>query len=250
MKKILLSIALIMLFINCFSQHESNLLSGNDTLRFPKEKNRGKDRFILDLYSDVWKDVPDNIKVRTINQGANFYIMKNHPIGTSNFSFAWGLGFSFHNFYSDGIPTLERDNLNKPTGNTVFETLGTYYQKQVNYSTNKLTITYLDLPLEIKFKTRDGHNRQFKFSFGFKIGYNISNHTKYKGDDVMEGTDDKVVITKSNIKNLSDWNYGVTARIGKGMFSLMGYYSLSKTFDKDKGPQMYPISVGISISPF
>ncbi|MEI6820658.1 MAG: porin family protein [Bacteroidota bacterium] len=247
MKKIILSIAIMMLFINSYAQKTAALK--DDTLRFPKDKNKGKDIIIFDVYSDIWKGAPNNITVRTIDQGINFYLMTNHPIGTSNFSIAYGLGISSHNFHSDGVPVLERDANGIPTGKTIFETLGSHYQTTVNYKTNKLNLTYLDLPIELKFKTRDAHNRQLKFSLGFKIGYELSNHTKFVGDDVLEGTTDEVTIKKGNIKNINNWNYGVTARIGKGMFNLMCYYSLSKIFNTD-GPQMYPISVGISITPY
>ena len=248
MKKIILSIAIMMLFINSYAQKEATLK--DDTLRFPKDKNKGKDIIIFDLYSDIWilKDKPDIISVRTINQGINFYLMINRPISTSNFSIAYGLGISSHNFYSDGMPVLEKIN-GVPTGKTIFETLGSHYQTTVNYKTNKLNLTYLDLPIELKFKTRDAHNRQLKFSLGFKIGYELSDHTKYVGDDVLEGTTDQITIKKGNIKNINNWNYGVTARVGKGVLNLMAYYSLSKIFNTD-GPQMYPISVGISITPY
>lgn len=245
-----------MLFINSYAQKETTLKSNDDTLRFPKDKNKGKDIIVFDLYSDIWKGTPNNISVRTIDQGIDFYLMTNHPIGTSNFSLAYGLGISSHNFYSDGVPVLERDINNNPTGKTIFETLGNYYSNKgsynsnsVNYKTNKLNLTYLDLPIELKFKTRDAHNRQFKFSVGFKIGYELSDHTKYVGDDVLEGTTDEVTIKKGNIKNINNWNYGVTARIGKGVLNIFGYYSLSKIFN-DNGPQIYPISVGISITPY
>ncbi len=250
MKKIVLLIIVMITFSKVYSQHEETIKSDNDTLYFPTDVNKGSDKIIIDLFSDLWQGVPSNIKARGINQGFSTYFMTNYPIGFSNFSFAWGLGISCHNFYSDGVPVLERDANNNPTGNTMFETLGTHYQTKVNYTKNKLNINYLELPIEFKFKSRDGHNRQLKFSFGFKVGYELSNHTKYVGDDVLENTTDQVTIKKSDIKNISKWNYGVTARIGRGMFNLFGYYSLSKIFDKDKGPQMYPISVGISITPF
>ncbi len=250
MKKIIIAVALTMLMINSYAQLDDKTNIIDDTLRFPKEKNKGKDMFIIDFYQDIWKDVPTNIKVRDINQGFSFYIMKNHPIGTSNFSFAWGLGFSSHNFYSDGVPALGRDNLGNPIGTTIFQTLGIYYNQLVDYKINKLNITYLEIPLEIKFKTRGQHNRQLKFSVGVKVGYEMNNHTKYKGNDVIEKTDDLVTIKKYGIKNINNWNYAVTARIGRGWINFVGYYSLSKMFDKDMGPQMYPISLGISITPY
>jgi hypothetical protein len=248
MKKILLSIAVMMLFVSSYAQQEGMIT--DDTLRFPKERNKGSDIFIFDFYQDLWNDVPSNIKARDINQGFNFNLMKNYPIGTSNFSLAVGLGISSHNFYSDGVPVLGRDSLNKYNGTTTFTTLGSYYQKKVEYVKNKLNITYFEIPIELKFKTRDAHNRQLKFSFGFKVGYEIANHTKYVGNDVLENTDDQVTIKKYNIQNINKWSYGVTARVGRGMFNLFGYYSLSKVFEKDKGPQMYPISVGVSFTPY
>lgn len=225
-------------------------VSSQDTITFAKEKNQGKDLIIFDVFQDLWQDVPSNVNLRAINQGANFYVMYNRPIKTSNFSIALGIGVSSHNLYSDAIPVLERNNLGEPTGNTIMTTLGNYYQKSVAYSINKINLTYIDIPIELRFKTRAERNKRFRASLGFKIGYNISNHTKYKGEDIIENTSEQVVIKKSNIRNVSDWNYGVIGRIGYGRFNLMTYYSLSKIFEKDKGPQIFPISVGLSIIPF
>ena len=138
MKKIILSIAITMLFINSYAQRETTNVLKDDTLRFPKDKNKGKDIIIFDVYSDIWEKTPNNISVRTIDQGIDFYLMINRPISTSNFSIAYGLGISSHNFYSDGVPVLERDANGTPTGKTIFETLGSHYQTTVNYKTNKL----------------------------------------------------------------------------------------------------------------
>ena len=125
-----------------------------------------------------------------------------------------------------------------------------YYKKNVDYSTNKINLTYIDFPIEIKFKTRAERNKRFKASIGFKIGYKISNHSKYRGEDVIENTNDVITLKKSDIKYINMWNYGITARLGYGRYNIMVYYYLAKMFEKDKGPQIYPISVGISITPF
>ena len=40
---------------------------------------------------------------------------------------------------------------------------------------------YVDVPLEIRFKTKaDAQNQSFKFAVGFKGGYLVNSHTKYK----------------------------------------------------------------------
>ncbi len=224
--------------------------SSQDTITFTKEKNQGKDLIIFDIYHDFWQEIPSNVNVRAINQGVNMYAMLNRPIKTTNFSIALGIGLSSHNLYSDAIPVLERNQSNQPTGNTIFTTLGNYYQKTVEYKINKINLSYIDIPIELRFKTRAERNKRFRASLGFKIGYNVSNHTKYKGEDVIENTSEQVVIKKSNIRNVSNWNYGIIGRIGYGRFNLMTYYSLSKIFEKGKGPQIFPISVGLSIMPF
>ncbi len=240
MKKYLVLVTLTIITLGGFSQ---------DTIISKPKINKGKDIIILDIFTDLWQDAPAAADVRAINQGINIYAMLNFPIKTTNFSVATGLGISFHNFYSDATPSV-RDTSGLLTGKTEFVKLNDYYKKNVDYSTNKMTVTYLDIPIEIRFKTRAKRNKRFKASVGFKIGYNISNHTKYKGEDVIEKTDDVVELKKSNIKYINNWNYGVIARIGYGRYNLMAYYSLSKIFKKNKGPQMYPISVGISIIPF
>lgn len=240
MKTFFALIALTIITLNGFAQ---------DTINFKPERNEGKDILIFDLFTDLWQDVPATAKVRPINQGVNIYAMLNFPIGTTNFSIATGLGVSFHNFYSDAIPSV-RDTSGLLTGKTEFYKLTDYYKKTIDYNINKMTTTYLDIPIEIKFKTRADRKKRFKASVGFKIGYNISNYTKYKGEDVVEKTDDKIELKKSNIKYINNWNYGLIARIGYGRYNIMAYYSLSKIFEEGKGPQIYPISVGLSIIPF
>ncbi|MEI6696124.1 MAG: porin family protein [Bacteroidota bacterium] len=220
-----------------------------DTIYVKPEKNKGKDIFVFDLFTDLWQDVPAVAKNRTINQGVDIYAMLNFPIGTSNFSLTTGLGVSSHNFYSDALPSI-RDVNDLITGKTEFYKLNDYYKKNVDYSTNKINLTYIDFPIEIKFKTRAERNKRFKASIGFKIGYNISNHSKYRGEDVIENTNDVITLKKSDIKYINMWNYGITTRLGYGRYNIMVYYSLAKMFEKDKGPQIYPISVGISITPF
>ncbi len=236
MKSHLVLIVLIIFTLKGFSQ---------DTISLTSKKNKGHDFFMVDLFTDIWQDVPDEADNRVINQGVNVYFMLNLPIGKTNFSLNSGIGVGSHNFYSDADPEI-----NQLTGRTDFIKLKNKYKEDIDYNVNKINITSIDIPFEIKFKTRADRNKRFKASIGCKLGYNFSNHTKYRGEDVIEGTKDVITLKKSNIKYLNTLNYGITARIGYGMYNLMAYYSFSKLFEKDKEPQMYPISIGISITPF
>ncbi|MCX6231410.1 MAG: porin family protein [Bacteroidetes bacterium] len=240
MKKYIAFLFFFLLFYKGFAQESPGV---------KKEVNEGKDLLVFDLFTDLWQDAPSTAKVRPINQGVNIYVMLNFPIGTSNFSLAGGLGLSYHNFYSDAIPSI-RDTNGIISGKTEYYKLNDYYKKPVDYSINKTAVSYLEIPVELKFKTRAERNKRFKASLGFKFGYNISNHTKYSGEDVIENTKDEITLKKSNIKYINNWTYGIIARLGYGKFNIMAYYSLSKLYEKNLGPQIYPISVGISITPF
>ncbi len=85
---------------------------------------------------------------------------------------------------------------------------------------------------------------------GFKFGFLVRGHTKYKGDDYIDGTTQEVIIKKKKLAFMEKNRYGFTGRIGYKWLNLWGYYQLSTLFEKGKGPEMYPISVGITIIPF
>jgi hypothetical protein len=186
-----------------------------------------------DIYTDIWMNVPSDIDLRTINQGANVFIMYNLQLSESNASFAFGLGFSNHNMFGDFIiPDVKADSI-------VLKPISS----DVNYKKSKMALTSLDLPLELKLKLDNG----VKFGVGFKIGWIISSKTKYKGDinDVEHKTKDL------GINQLENFAYGATVRVGYKVVNLFCNYQISKVFQTGKGPdKLYPISVGLTITPF
>jgi len=82
------------------------------------------------------------------------------------------------------------------------------------------------------------------------MGWLIDSHTKYKGDDYIFETTDELGVKFRDVKNIETFRYGVTARAGWKFINVMGFFSLTDIFKKDKGPDVYPISVGISLMPF
>ncbi len=150
-----------------------------------------------------------------------------------NIHFSPGLGITTRNLYSDAF-------LADTGWATSFETI----PDSLSYSKNKLSVTYLDIPLELRYDPGDWH-----FALGFHFSYLLSAHTKYKGEDPSGGGYD-VTVKRSDVRYLEPWVLGASARIGYRWVHLSAYYSLSKLFKKDEGPQMYPISVGITFMPF
>lgn len=186
-----------------------------------------------DIYTDIWLNKPDGIDTRTINQAASFFGMYNKPFGESNVSFAIGIGLGMHNLYTKGrIEDIKADTI-------VFVPI----PDSISYKKYKLGLTYIDVPVELRLKTEN----KFRFAIGFKVGYLIDGKTKYKGN---REDGQKVVFKEKQVNQLENVRFGPTIRIGYDWFNLYAYYSVTKVFKKGKGPETYPLSVGITLLPF
>jgi hypothetical protein len=195
------------------------------------------------VFTDIWQGQPDNMNTRTINQGAQVFGMYTYRVNESSFYLAGGLGMGMHNLYSNTyIQDIKADTIvfsNIPDG--------------VSYKKSKISLTYIDLPIEFRIKT----NKGFRIALGFKVGYLINSHTKYKGQRFLVTDDDETISDGVNvtdkerdISKMELWRYGPTFRVGYKWFNVTAYYQLSKLFIPGKGPQLYPISIGVAVIPF
>ncbi len=250
MKKILL------MLVGCFLVFAASAQDKEDIKKGTFGKLTQADRVVFNIFTDIWMNVPgDSMSVKKINRGADFYIMKEFPFGKSNFSFAVGLGVGCNNLYSNAMPvksfTLDTLGVKNYDGTTVFKKIPSFSpdgKQEINFKNNKFTTVFLDIPLEFRYRMK---NNAFKIYLGGKIGLMLSNHTKYNGDNYNEDyPTGNIRFKEYKIANVEKYRYGVTARIGWKWIQVYGYYSLSKLFKKDKGPDMYPISVGLTISPY
>jgi len=188
------------------------------------------------LFTDIWMNVPAGMKTRTINQGVNVYGTYNMPFGKSNFSFAIGLGISIHNLYW---------NYRYQGDSASFQFVK--IEPTVAYKRSKVTLPYLEIPLEFRFKAKN----KFAMGIGFKIGYMVYGQAKYVGDDYLFKTTNLLKYSVKDIKNVENFAYGPTLRVGYKWFHLNAYYALAGIFQKGNGrPEMYPISVGFVLLPF
>lgn len=186
-----------------------------------------------EFHQDFWLNDPEGIKVRGFNQGAGVFAMYSIPLGESNFSFAIGAGFGWHNLYSNGtIEDITADTIK-------FIKI----PDSVSYKKSKLGLTYLDFPIEFRLKT----NNKIRASVGVKLGYLLDAKTKYKGD-LENGT--QVILKSRDVAQVDKFRFGPTVRFGYDWFQLSAFYSVTHIFEKDRGPDVYPISLGITFMPF
>lgn len=193
----------------------------------------------VDVFSDIWLKTPDSIKPAVINPGVHVFGLYQVKLGESNFTFCPGVGISSHNLHHDAI-LLEDDN-----GISYFEKLKNKYPG-ISYDKNKFTVTYLDFPVEFRLRTEKG----FRFGLGFKIGVLLQSHSKYRGDDYINGTTEELKVKFHRFDNIETYRFGFLGRVGWKWINVYGFYSVTTLFKPDLGPEMYPVSVGVSILPF
>lgn len=172
----------------------------------------------------------DLIPGKSLTWNLNFaeWAFKNEK---NNFGLVTGLGFSFSDYTFDQAITIEKENGN---GRIIPVPLDPNGLKKT-----KLTTTYLTAPLMLEVKTplRMGSSRLY-LAGGVIGGINIGAHTKYKYERDKEKY-------RSNF-HLSPFKYELTGRIGFGDFCVFANYSLSPLFKDGKGPELYPLLIGIS----
>jgi hypothetical protein len=186
-----------------------------------------------DIYQDFWLNWPEKMNVRAINQGAGAFITYNVPLGEGPMSFAIGAGIGWHNLYSN----MTIDNIKADT--ISFSRI----PDTISYQKSKLGLTYLDFPVELRFAAKN----KVRFSVGVKLGYLLDAKTKYKGDN-LEG--DEYISKLKQVNNVDKFRFGPVVRVGYNWFQVMAYYSVTKIFDKGLGPELSPISVGVTFMPF
>jgi hypothetical protein len=233
MKKIFLSVISIFILSAAFSQISETTI---------RKINIG-----LGVYNDFWQSNSPDMDIRTINQGAQVFGMYHYRIKNSVIYLAGGIGLGVHNLYSNTIiPDVKADSI-------MFEKI----PDNVDYKKSKITLAYIDLlPFEFRIKTK----KHFRIAVGFKLGFLVNAHAKYKGNRYSLELDDgqyefeteyvRVKEKQKDLKQVEIWRYGPTFRIGYKWINLIAYYQLSNVFKVDKGPEIYPISVGLAIIPF
>jgi len=186
-----------------------------------------KDRIGFDVNYDAWLNAPKGIKQKIQSPGVNFYLMWDYPFGYGPMSVAFGLGLSSHNVHSNGQITYTIDGKY-----TSMEPIITPYKK------NKLSCNYIEIPIELRIRTKG--ESSFKLAIGAKIGYAYNIHTKVIDNDGKRKIYD--------IKNIEPLRYGPVFRIGYNKFNVNAFYSLSPLFKKGKGePYIVQYSVGLGI---
>ena len=222
MKKVLFTLIALVVSATSFAQLIANKTDNKVTVG-------------VDLFNDLQLMTSDNWDARGFNQGVSWAITYNFPLGESTkHTVSIGAGMSHHNYFS-------YSHILNPYSDTL-----TYVQGRdlENFKRFKVNANYADIPLELRFRIKD----QVKIGVGFKLGILVMAKTKYVGPD-EDGT--MVHQKYTYIDNLERYTYSATLRVGWKWVSAYAAYQLNPVFEVGHdGPEIHPLSVGVSFAPF
>jgi hypothetical protein len=142
-----------------------------------------------------------------------------------------GLGLSMMDFRFDQPMTVTKD---AGTG-----MLMPVYLDEAGFKKSKLNISYLTAPMILEIATPLRFN-QHRLTLGAGVigGLNVGSRTKIK-------TDDGKAKDRRNF-NINPLKYDLTGRIGLGELTLFANYGMTPLFKEGKGPELVPLTIGIS----
>lgn len=202
-----------------------------------KAQNRPlkRDNFIIDLTYDHLDNAPNGVNFK-FGYGHSFQFFYDHQFKAKVLSGAIGVGYSRARYFNNGYLTHKNiDGDDFSTFNPI--------RSDSSYKSNAYTTRYLDIPFEIRYRSKpNSKGHSWKASVGFRVGFRLGSYTTTKTSDGRYSDFIQPNLTRNR--------YGLTGRVGYGRVGLVGYYGLTRLFEPEKGHELIPFSVGISIAPF
>lgn len=203
---------------------------------FEEGKLRKYDRLMIDLVYNDWHGDEKLFSSPWNSIGFNASFMFDIVLTKEN-TVALGVGLGYSHYSNKTKLQFSRDFANELT------TL-TEYPVNSEPSRSKFGANYIEIPLELRFRTKGFEH--FKFMIGGKIGYRISSLTKE-----VEKIDGKRYVSKQyNFPDANPLRYGATVRIGMRNWAIYGAYYFSPLFTHKESVELYPFSMGITLSLF
>jgi hypothetical protein len=180
----------------------------------------------------------------------------NVNLAKQHFGFTTGLGFQLSNYYFTGNSKLIDDSA-KLVAYPVYDEKG----NPVDLKVNKLFTAWLTLPILFEYQTNGGMRmNSFHFTLGVVGGLRIGSYTKQtfdtwnqfyylkdNGKDVVSFYTDDKFVRDHEAYHQNNFKLDATARIGWSFLNFFATYSITPMFTKDRGPELYPWTVGISL---
>jgi hypothetical protein len=239
MRKVLLVVLAGILSTSLWAQNDT---AARKTVK-PGTAVKGGDHFLIQLGGFSWSNRPDSIKTKGLSRTFNMYFLFDFPFKTNpKFSVAIGPGIATDHIFFDETNVGIAANTPAVVFDNVSDT--NHFKKY------KLTTAFAEVPVELRF-TADpyNHNRSVKIALGAKVGTLLT--AVVKGKELQNSADRTVnnyTMKEKSKRFFNTTRLSLSGRVGYGPFSLFASYGITPVFKEGLGPQVRPLSVGLTIS--
>ena len=175
---------------------------------------------------------------KSYNFSFNF-VQFNIPLFSKYMGFVTGMGIEWNNYsLKQNIDLFEDQNNNGYINYVEID------PEDMNYTKNILRSIYLNVPLIYEFQI-PVTKRDKRINIGLGVIGSMKIGSKFKKIYEIDGNKQKIKLNEDY--QISPFRYSATLRIGFRALQLYANYSLVPLFEKNKGPELYPVSVGIRI---
>jgi hypothetical protein len=172
-----------------------------------------EDQFYLGITYNVLQNTPTGLSEGKFTPSFSLGFLRDMPINKNRtVAIAAGIGYAINNF-NQNILISETD------GNPHYD----FIASGVNFDKNKLTLHYVEMPVEFRWRTSTPESHIFwRVYTGLKMSYLVYDRSKYSDGQ------DKIIVT--NNKDLNKLQYGAYVAAGRNTWNFYAYYGLNPIF--------------------
>lgn len=196
---------------------------------------------------------------KSINVNLNFF-EQNIPLNKArNVGLVSGLGLSWNNYRFGNNVYITPDSAS----------LKGYTMEGVSVRKSKITNLYLTVPLLFEVQSKGNKTKEkLHFAAGVIGGWRISTHSKiyynepnkeFRLRDPQTGAllpvvnrspdaSNRAIVKKHDSFHMAPLKLDATVRAGWGIVNIFANYSITSLFIADKGPELYPFSIGLVLT--
>lgn len=194
---------------------------------------------------------------RSVNVDLNLYEQNINLSPSHNIGLITGIGFSIYNyFFTKSFTVMTDSNFFSGT-----------YNKGINVKKSKMVTNYIMVPVLFEIQDRNPNpltKYRWHVNVGAIFGVRVHSHQKtyfnetnkqfslehpVTGDVVATATSPYDNISKvHNNFYLQPFKVDASLRVGWGWLNLYTNYSITQMFQKGKGPELHPFTVGIMVT--
>lgn len=169
-----------------------------------------EDQFYLNITYNALQKRPDGITQNKLSPGFAFGFLRDMPINKKRtFAIATGLGYSLA-IYNQNL------GIRDAGGSNSYQV----FDSEVSFSKNKLSLHYVDLPIEFRWRDSTPESHVFwRVYTGVKLSYLFYN--QYKSEAAIGN------FKQSNNKDLNPLHYGIYVAVGWNTWNFYAYYGLN-----------------------